>query len=167
MAGRIPALMAQYLEEFLQEEGLELYHAEYVKEGKDHVLRIVIDTQEKGTYITSDDCEKVSHFLDSKLEAEDPIDGPYNLEVSSPGMDRLLYTEHHFDKFKGEPVDVKLYKAIDGQKNMTGILGDQTEDTLVLLPPDEKQKGLIPQAIQQVQTLPLAAVASVRLTVVI
>lgn len=108
-----------YLEPIVAEHGLELVDLEFVKEGVNWYLRIYID-KEGG--VTIDDCEAVSRALEAKLDAADPIEQAYILEVSSPGIDRPLKKEADFIKYQGEIIDVKLYKAQDGSKQFQGRL---------------------------------------------
>ncbi len=155
MAGKIAENITKMLEDFLPEENLELYYVEFVKEGKERYLRVYIDTPEDDTYIGSDDCEKVSHFLSDKLDEVDLIEGSYILEVSSPGMDRALITDSHFEKYKGSLVDVKLYKAKNGKKELTGTLVSKDDQILHIQTEDNENMDL-----------PLTEVAKVRLAVV-
>ena len=112
----------------VQDLGYELYDVEYVKEGKDYFLRIYIDS-EKG--IDLNDCEKVSNSITDLLDKEDPIKEQYFLEISSPGIERLLRKDWQLKKFKGEIVEVKLFKKDDkGNKNYIGNLDDVTDDIL-------------------------------------
>ena len=97
---------------------LELIDVEYKKEGKNYVLRIIID---KPNGITIDDCENVSREVDQKLDELDPIENSYNLEVQSPG-EMSLKKDRGFEYFKGREVEVKLYEAIDGKKTFEGVL---------------------------------------------
>lgn len=128
---KITEIVAGMLETFLQENGFSLWDCEYVKEGPDHYLRVYIDRLD-GEYISTDDCELVSRFLDGRLDEEDPIPENYILEVSSPGLDRALTKEEHFAAYQGAEVDVKLYRQYNGSKEITGILGEVTEDTVSL-----------------------------------
>ena len=96
---------------------------------ENYYLRIYID-KEGG--INIQDCQITSRTLEKVLEEEDPIKEPYILEVSSPGLDRVLKKDREFEYFKGRLVDVKLYKAINGEKNYTATLVNKTEDTLYL-----------------------------------
>lgn len=98
---------------------VELVEVEFVKEGTNWYLRVYID-KDGGVDIV--DCENVSRALDAKLEENDPIEQAYILEVSSPGIDRPLKKDADFEKFKGEIVDVKLYKALNGEKLFQGKL---------------------------------------------
>ncbi|MDD4377157.1 MAG: ribosome maturation factor RimP [Eubacteriales bacterium] len=101
---KITDIVSEVLNDFLNENRLELYNVEFIKEGKDWFLRVYIDKQENQDeeYVSTDDCEKVSRFLSVKLDEIDPIDQNYYLEVSSPGMDRSLIEEKHYKRFSGK-----------------------------------------------------------------
>lgn len=102
------------------QEGAYIYDVEYVKEGGVWFLRIYADKEDGG--ISLDECEAISRKLSEVLDREDPISQNYYLEVSSPGIERKLKTDAHFQKYMGETVDVGLYKAINGAKQQTGSL---------------------------------------------
>lgn len=125
---------------FLEESGLELYNVEFVKEGRDWFLRVYIDklSPSEEEYVSTDDCEKVSRFLSDQLDRLDLIEQNYYLEVSSPGMDRPLLTQRHYDKYRGRLVEVKLYKAVSGSKHFEGVLVGLTDGNVVIK--DEKGK---------------------------
>lgn len=112
---RAEALVLPIVDEF----GFDLWDVEYVKEGSEYYLRAYID---KDGGITIDDCVDVSRKLSDKLDEDDFIDGEYILEVSSPGVERALKKDRDFDKSIGKDVYVKLYKAIDKQKEFVGKL---------------------------------------------
>jgi len=99
------------------------------KENNQRTLRIYID---KDGGVGLDDCEAFSRAIDPVLDEKDPIAEPYSLEVSSPGADRKLVTDREFMYYKGREVDVKLYKAIDGQKEFSGILEEFTDGVAVV-----------------------------------
>ncbi len=103
----------------IEEEKFELVDIEYKKEGTDWYLRLYID---KPGGITLDDCQKVSEQLSNELDREDPVKGNYFLQVSSPGLDRPLKKERDFVRCKGKIVEVKLYKALNGNKVIEGEL---------------------------------------------
>ena len=107
-------------EGIIQEQGCYLYDVEYVKEGGIWFLRVLADKEEGG--ISLDECEVISRALSDILDKEDPIDRNYYLEVSSPGIERKLKTDAHFERYMGETVDVGLYRAINGAKLLTGTL---------------------------------------------
>jgi len=113
----------------LDELGFELWDVEYVKEGPDYYLRAYIDKEEG---ITIDDCVEVSHKLSDALDADDFIDDAYILEVSSPGLGRQLKKDKEFERSIGRDVDVKTYKAIDKEKEFTGVLKAFDEKTITL-----------------------------------
>lgn len=109
--------------------GLELLGVEYVSQGKHSVLRIYIDSDDG---ITVDDCQRVSHQVSGVLEVEDPIRGQYNLEVSSPGIDRLLFTAQQFERFVGERCTLRLREALSGQRKFTGVIAGVEDETITL-----------------------------------
>ena len=115
------------LEPILDEFGFELWDVAYVKEGRDHFLRVYID-KEGG--ITIDDCVEVSRRLSDKLDADDFIEDAYTLEVSSPGLGRKLVKDREFERSIGRDVDVKLFTPVDGSKEMTGKLVAFDRDTV-------------------------------------
>lgn len=111
----------------------EIYHIEFVKENNEFYLRIYID-KEEGISLT--DCEALSRRVSDVLDVEDPIDKAYYLEVSSPGLNRRLFTDEHFKKFVGREVLVKLNGNIEGKKNIKGLLKEVTEEKIIV--EDEK-----------------------------
>ena len=113
----------------LDEHQFELWDVEYVKEGANYYLRVYAD---KPGGITIDDCVTISRALEEKLDAEDFIEEAYILEVSSPGLGRPLTRDRDFEKSLGQDVELKLYKAQDGQKEYTGCLQAYTKDTVTL-----------------------------------
>ena len=113
------------------ENGCTLWDVEYVKEAGDWYLRVYID-KEGGVSIQ--DCEAVSRPLSDALDEADPIEGSYILEVSSAGADRALKKPEHFRRFLGSQVDVKLYRARAGRKELTGtLLGCENGDVTLAL----------------------------------
>ncbi|EKQ53953.1 MULTISPECIES: ribosome maturation factor RimP [unclassified Clostridium] len=114
----------------ISELSFELYYVEYVKENGEFYLRIYIDKEEGR--ISLDDCEAVSRRVSDILDVEDPIKEAYYLEVSSPGLNRGLYTEEHFKRFIGSEVFVKFTGSINGVKSIKGILKDVSEDFIVV-----------------------------------
>jgi len=135
---KITEIAKQELKGFLHDNGYELYNIEFVKEAKDWFLRIYIDwaDYEEGKYISTGDCEKVSKYLSGRLDELDPIEQKYYLEVSSPGLGRVLLEEKHYVRYSGKEVDVSLYKALDGKKTFSGTLKGLAGDNIVII--DEK-----------------------------
>jgi len=109
--------------------GYSLYDVEYVKEGKDFFLRVYIDN-EKG--IGLDDCEIVSNNITELLDTEDYIREQYFLEVSSPGVERVLKKDKHLKNNLGENVQVKLFKPLNKQKQFEGVLKEFNENKIVI-----------------------------------
>ncbi|MDU2489258.1 MAG: ribosome maturation factor RimP [Clostridium celatum] len=107
----------------------EIYHVEYVKENGEYYLRIYI---EKEGGITLNDCEALSRRVSDLMDEKDPIPEAYFLEVSSPGLNRTLFTEAHYKRFVGREVMVKLTKAIDGKKSIKGILKEVNEENIIV-----------------------------------
>lgn len=112
----------------------DLWDVEYVKEGADYYLRVYAD-KEGGIGI--DDCVDISRQLEKKLDEEDFIKEAYILEVSSPGLTRVLKKDKEFEKSIGRLVDIKLYKALNGQKELQGILKSFDEKSLTFNISDE------------------------------
>lgn len=111
------------------DQEFELVDVEYAKEGKDFYLRILVD--KIGDRITLDECTGISRKISAILDEKDPIIEAYMLEVSSPGIDRALKKTRDFDREKGKEIELKLYKAIDGQKEFEGILQGLSDDDMV------------------------------------
>ena len=128
IAGRV----AELVKEAVEECGVSLWDVEFVKEGPDHNLIIYIDRPE-GVSLT--DCEMVNDAVEPLIDAADPIEGSYYLEISSPGLERELKTPEHIAAFLGTPVTVKLFKALDGTKTLHGVLSayDGENDCITLL----------------------------------
>ena len=110
--------------------GFELVDVEYVKEGGSWYLRAYID---KPGGIAVDDCEVISRALSDLLDEHDFIEDSYILEVSSPGLGRPLKKEKDFVRSQGELVEVRTYRAIQHQKEFTGILNAWDKGTVTLL----------------------------------
>ncbi|MDH5765703.1 MAG: ribosome maturation factor RimP [Gammaproteobacteria bacterium] len=131
--------------------GYEVVDIEFRPHPRDGLLRVFID-QESG--IQLEDCELVSRQLSAMLDVEDPIPGHFNLEVSSPGLDRPLRKAEDFERFTGEMVKIKLsMPTIEGQRNFTGkLLG--LEENEVLLEVDGETKYLPLGGIDKARLVP-------------
>jgi ribosome maturation factor RimP len=121
-------LIAQF-EPVLAEKGYELVEIEFVPGAGGGTLRIYIDSP---TGIDVDDCGDVSHAVSELLDADDPFPGAYSLEVSSPGLDRVLRTPAHFAQFVGHRAKVELKAARAGRKRYTGVLRRANEESIDL-----------------------------------
>ena len=130
--------------------GYDLWGVEYLSQGKHSVLRIYIDS---ANGITVDDCAAVSEQAGSVLDVEDPITGEYTLEVSSPGMDRLLFRPEQYPGYVGEIVDVRLRSPFDGRRRYKGILkGIEGEDVVIQV--DDHEYLLPHSAIEKARVEP-------------
>lgn len=109
--------------------GYELWGCVYVTQGQRSILRVYIDS-EQGIKLV--DCERVSRQISALFDVEDPILTRYNLEVSSPGLDRPLFTAEQFQRFVGCKVSVQTHTAIDNQRKFKGLLKSTTEEGIVL-----------------------------------
>jgi ribosome maturation factor RimP len=109
--------------------GYELWELEYAPRSGGALLRLYIDSPDG---ISLEDCERVSRAVSERLDSDDPIPGHYTLEVSSPGLDRVLRTPAHFERFAGERVRVEMTRPIDGRKRFSGQLLAATEREITL-----------------------------------
>ncbi len=123
------ALIADLITPTVEALGLILWGIEHGKQGKYSLLRIYIDSEEG---ITIDDCERVSRQVSAILDVEDPITGEYTLEVSSPGVDRPLFTEQQFAAYLGEMVSVRTRGPIEGRRKFKGTIVEVSDGTVVL-----------------------------------
>lgn len=117
------------IENKVKELGYTIYDIEYVKEGKDYFLRVYIDS-EKG--ISLEDCELVSNNITELLDKADYIKEQYFLEISSPGVERVLRKDKHLENNIGAKIQVKLFKPFDGKKQYQGTLQDFNENKIEL-----------------------------------
>ena len=119
--GKAPVTQSvtELIEPGLLADGLELVDVEFKKEGKNWILRIYID-REGG--VTLADCQKVSRLAGDLIEVEEVIEPVYTLEVSSPGLNRVLKKEKDFLKYSGKKIYVQCHAHMDGRKKFTGIL---------------------------------------------
>ena len=112
----------------IEEEGFEIEYVEFVKEGDNNILRVVIDNPNGNVAI--DDCEKISRKIEDDIDRN--IDKEYVLEVSSAGLERQLKNIKLFEKYIGSEVYIKLYKKIDDKKEITGILKSVNDNNIVI-----------------------------------
>ena len=141
---RLTALLSPVVEGM----GYELWGIEYLNQSKPIILRVYID---KAAGVDIDDCQAVSKQLVGVLDVEDPIPGHYNLEVSSPGIDRVLFNLDQCTRFIGEDVSVRLSRKIEGRRRFKGTINAVSESVLTI---DENG---------QVMDLPVEAIDLVRL----
>ncbi|MBR5782829.1 MAG: ribosome maturation factor RimP [Clostridia bacterium] len=125
----VESVVTEIARPIVEDIGVELYDVEYVKEGGTRYLRIYIDAPDG---VDIEQCEAVSRALDPALDKADPIREAYYLEVSSVGLDRHLKKEKDFHYFMGEMIEVRLYKAHEGQKEFVGRLVDFAEGNFTI-----------------------------------
>jgi len=121
--------LQRVLEPAIERLGYELTDLEVRLGGQGGLLRLTID---KPDGIDLDDCEKVSHAVSALLDVEDPVPGKYNLEVSSPGLDRKLTKVEHFQRFEGETLKVTMRFPIEGRRRFRGKLVSSNEENIVV-----------------------------------
>jgi len=126
---RVVDVVAEILTPFVKTQNMEIVDVEFVKEGPYRYLRVTIDKDEP---VTLDDCSLVSQHLNQKLDALDLIEEQYFLEVTSPGVERVLKKDSEFEKFVGQKVQLKLFHAFEGQKALTGTLIGLIDDHIVI-----------------------------------
>jgi len=119
--------VTQLIKPTVQALDLELWGVEHASQGKYSVLRIFIEREDG---VTIDDCERVSRQVSAIFDVEEPIAGEYTLEVSSPGMDRLLFTPQQFQRYRGEEVSVRMRTPVDGRRKFKGTLTDVVDDII-------------------------------------
>lgn len=116
-------------------EGCEIWGVEYRAQGRHSKLSIYIDAPEG---VDVDDCERVSRRVSDVLDVEDVLSGSYTLEVSSPGMDRILFKPEQYERCAGEEIDVRLNYPMDGTKRIKGVLmGLESGEIVVRFGEDE------------------------------
>lgn len=132
---KIEELVEDLVKDKIENIGYELYDVLYLKEGSNRILRIVIDNKHG---ISLDDCEKVNNEIKDIIDEKDPIKEQYYLEISSPGIERLLRKEWQLKKYIGYYVEVNLYKKDEfGNKNYIGILLEVNKEFLKIKADDE------------------------------
>ena len=142
--------VTKLVEPIIEKSGYELYDVEYAKEGKNYFLRIFIDS-EKG--IDLNDCEKVNDAVNDILDKENYIKEQYFLEISSPGIERVLRKDKHLEKNIGEEVNLKLFKNDEnGAKEYLGKLKEFNQNEIVL-ETEEQEIKIERKNIAQIKTV--------------
>lgn len=134
-----------------EEMDLELVHTQIIGAGKNSTVRVFID---KPGGVTHDDCTAASRKIEAVLDADDLIPSTYILEVSSPGLERELYSLKDFERFAGSLAKVKTNETIDGQRNFRGRIGGVEDDEIIF---EDKTKSTV--------RFPFAAVAKANLEI--
>jgi ribosome maturation factor RimP len=116
--------------------GFEMLGVEYLPQGRHSLLRIYIDSEDG---VTVDDCGNVSNQVSAVLDVEDPIRGEYTLEVSSPGLDRPLFTLAHYARFVGSLAEIRLHAPVHGRRKYKGRIQGVEGDEVIIDVDDERQ----------------------------
>lgn len=140
----VSALVEEILNPFLASKNLELYDLAFVKEGPHRYLRVFIDGDQG---VSLEECELVSKFLSDALDKKDPIKEQYYLEVSSPGIERILKTDKHYRKYIGSKLQVNLFTTLEGQKQIQGKLISKEDEFIRVLDDCTKKEIDIPLAL--------------------
>ena len=150
--GKAPVTQSviELIEPGLLAKGLELVDVEFKKEGKNWVLRVFID-KEGG--VTLEDCQKISSLVGDLIEVEEVIEPAYTMEVSSPGLNRVLKKEKDFVRFSGKKIGVQCHAPLNGRKKFTGILKDFKNQSIRL------------EVDGQLQIIPINRVAKANLVI--
>ncbi len=142
--------LAQLIEPVVTALGYELVAIEHRRGTRSSLLRVYIDSTEG---IGVDDCSRVSHQLSGVLDVEEPIAGQYTLEVSSPGLDRLLAKPQDYQRFAGQMVKVRLHGLLDGRRKLVGVLKGMEQDQ-VIIEEEGKEWRLALHDIEQTRLVP-------------
>jgi len=129
MSKRITLRLGKLFEPVVSGLGYEFVGVEYIPQGDHSILRVYIDAEDG---INVDDCVAVSHQISGVLDVEDPVDVQYVLEVSSPGLDRLLFKLADYTKFENRIVDVKLAIPLNGRRKFKGVINSSDEENIII-----------------------------------
>ena len=127
--------LSALFEPVIRAMGYELWGLEYLGQGRHTLLRVYLD-RESG--IDVEDCALVSRQLSAMLDVEDPISGEYTLEVSSPGLDRPLFTLAQFERYVGHQAKIRLRQSFDNRRNFAGLLLAVENEEVKLIIGDEE-----------------------------
>lgn len=150
MGRQAPDNVQRPIETAVQGLGYELVGVEYLPQGRRSLLRVYIDTPDG---VTVEDCERVSHQVSGVLDVDDPIHGQYVLEVSSPGLDRPLFTAEHYRRFAGRRVRLRISPPLDGRRNFSGVLRG-LRDNLVVIAQEEGEVEIPLRHVEQARLVP-------------
>ncbi len=134
MASRV-LILTTLIEPVINAMGYQLWGVEYLGQGKHSILRVYLD---KTGGVDIDDCAQASKQISSLLDVEDPIKSEYTLEVSSPGLDRMLFNLKQFQEYAGFHAKLRLTESFEGQRNFTGQIKAVEKDEVILITSDEE-----------------------------
>ncbi|VVC76751.1 Ribosome maturation factor RimP [Aquicella siphonis] len=138
---KIDPVLHERLATLIGSMGYELVGCELLPQGRQMVFRIYIDGKNG---VTLDDCSQVSYQVSAMLDVEDPIQGRYSLEISSPGIDRPLFELEHFRKFVGKLVKIRLHSPVNQRKQYKGVLQRVEGEDIYLLVQETGQEVVLP-----------------------
>ncbi|MFQ5661467.1 MAG: ribosome maturation factor RimP [Gammaproteobacteria bacterium] len=130
-------LLVELLQPVIAAMGYEMLGVEQIRKGRGSLVRVYIDSE---SGITLADCERVSEQVSGVLDVNDPIPAAYELEISSPGLDRILFTLAHFERFIGHRVRIGLCRKVDGRKNIAGKINAVNDDTVTIVENGDKHE---------------------------
>ncbi len=128
--------IADIIKPFADELGLDIWDVRFVKEGSQWYLRVFID---KDGGVSVDDCVNLTRAVTKPLDEADPIKQSYMLEVSSPGIERELVKDEHFEKFVGSSIILRTIRPIDNVRDFTGKMTDYQNGEITLVLQDGKE----------------------------
>jgi len=146
---KMPERLTRLVEPVVTGLGYELVGVEF--DSHQRILRVYID-REAG--IGVDDCSRVSHQLSGVLDVEDPIPGNYQLEISSPGMDRPLFTREHFERFVGALVRIQVLRPVEGRRRFKGRLLAMEAGSTVHIEEDGSRYAIPFESIEKARIVP-------------
>ncbi len=127
--------IAELLKPTIEALGFSLWGLEYLSQGRHTLLRLYVDSE---SGVNVDDCASVSHHVSGVMDVEDPITGEYTLEVSSPGIDRLLFQAEQYAGYVGEWIEIRLRRPFEGRRKFKGTLKGVEGDDVVVQIDDEE-----------------------------
>ncbi len=151
-AKSIVSQVSEALTPVINELGYEVWDIEYVKEGADYFLRFTIDSDDG---ITIEDCEKVHRTIDPLLDELDPIEEAYNLQVSSPGLERDVKYPWHYEVLIGEKLELRLFaplEAYPGKKSFVGTL-ESFENGIAVIKEGEALYSIPLESVSKARTV--------------
>lgn len=129
------SILTELFEPVVKALGYQLWGVEYISQGRYSTVRVYI---EKDGGVGIEDCAETSRQISGILDVEDPISGEYTLEVSSPGLDRILFNIDHFKEYAGNHVKLRLTESFDGRRNFSGLIKAIVDDEVLLIIGDEE-----------------------------
>ena len=126
---KVVAQVEALAEPLLRSEGIRLIDVEYRREPRGWILRVIMD---KDGGVTLEECADISDQLGDILDVKVDFRWPYHMEVSSPGLDRLLTKPKHFNQFKGRPVVIRTHRPVEGKTDFKGVLSGFSDGVVML-----------------------------------